>query len=283
LIEPKKRLQNPASQPAKDQERPEKARGLPTVPVIEMNEVAVGSMQDLSVAVVEDINWKVAERDYWVIGGLQGSGKSDFLSMTASLMPPLHGSYKLFGENMPIFDDARLKVRLRLGLIFESGQLFNHLTVRENIGLPLRYHRNLSKAEALPRVNQFLEALDLGPFADSTPGAMARNWQKRAGLGRALILEPDLLLLDNPLSGLDSRHLNWWLQFLDNLSRGHELLQRRPTTLVVTTADLQPWRGRTQQFAILKEKRFTVLGTWAQVEAASSELLQELLTVEKPK
>jgi ABC-type transporter Mla maintaining outer membrane lipid asymmetry ATPase subunit MlaF len=248
-----------------------------------MKDVAVGSMQDLNTAVIQDLNWRVAERDDWVIGGLQGSGKSDLLAMTASLMAPLEGSYKLFGETMPIFDEARLKVRLRLGLVFETGQLFNHLTIRENIGLPLRYHQNLGKVEAAARVEKFLEALELGPFADSTPGAMARSWQKRVGLARALILEPELVLLDNPLGGLDLRHLNWWLNFLHNLSAGHELLRGRPATLVVTTADLRPWRDRTQQFAILKEKRFTVLGTWTQVEAASAELLEELLAVENPK
>jgi len=246
-----------------------------------MHGVTVGSMRDLNTTVVEGVQWNVAARDYWVIGGLQGSGKSDFLSMTGGLMPPLQGTYRLFGEPMPIFDEARLKTRLRMGLVFETGQLFNHLTVGENVSLPLRYHRNLSHQQAAGRVNEMLEAMELGPWADSTPGAMARNWQKRVGLARALILEPELLLLDNPIPGLDLRHSNWWLSFMEQLSRGHSLLHNRPVTLVVTSADLRPWRGRAHQFAVLREKRLVVLGTWAQVEAASSELLQELLAVEK--
>src|ERR1044071_7409198 len=115
----------------------------PTVPVIEMKAVSVGALRDQSVPVVEAINWTVTAGDYWVVAGLQGSGKTDFLLMTAGLMAPAQGAYRLFGEQMPMFDEARLEERLRLGLVFDGGQLFNHLTVAENVALPLRYHRNL--------------------------------------------------------------------------------------------------------------------------------------------
>jgi ABC-type transporter Mla maintaining outer membrane lipid asymmetry ATPase subunit MlaF len=244
--------------------------------------VSVGSMRDETTVVVEEVDWTLALGDFWVIAGLQGSGKSDFLMMTAGLVPPLSGVYRFFGEEMPIFDEARLKDRLRLAMVFETGQLFNHLTVSENVALPLRYHRNLAKAGAEPEVQKLLDALELGPFADSTPGAIGRNWQKRVGLARALALEPEVLIVDSPLTGLDLRHIQWWLSFLDQLSKGHPLLHGRPVALVVTTADLRPWKGRAHQFAILKNKRLSVLGSWQQLESASHELIQELLTTEKP-
>src|SRR5438067_5285444 len=87
-------------------------------PLIEMENVSVGAMRDQSTIVVEEINWTVAPGDYWVVGGLQGAGKSDFLMMTGGLMPPASGHYRLFGEPMPIFEEARIKERLRLGLVF---------------------------------------------------------------------------------------------------------------------------------------------------------------------
>ena len=247
-------------------------------PAIEMTDVSIASMRDQSVTVAEHINWRVAPGDYWVIAGLQGSGKSDFLMTIGGVMPPMQGVYRLFGELMPIFDEERLEHRLRLGLAFETGQLLNHLTVAENLTLPLRYHKNLGQPEARPQIQALLEAMELASWADSTPGAIGRNWQKRAGLARALVLKPEVLLVDSPLTGLDLRHVTCWLAFLDRLSRGHPLLDGRPVTLVVTAADLRPWKGRARQFAVLKNKRFSVLGDWTQLENVTDELVQELLT-----
>jgi ABC-type transporter Mla maintaining outer membrane lipid asymmetry ATPase subunit MlaF len=242
-----------------------------------MRGVSVGSMRDLSSVVVEDVNWSVAPGDFWVIGGLQGVGKSDFLMLAGGMMAPASGIYCFLGEEMPIFEDHRLRDRLRLGFVFENGQLFNHLTVSENISLPLRYHHNLTKAEAEPEVQRMMELTELGPWADSTPGAMARNWQRRVGLARALMMRPEVLLVDNPLTGLDLRHRAWWLNLLGQLSRGHEWVDRKPVTLVITTNDLRAWRGCARQFAVLKDKHLVVLGSWEQAEAASDELVKELM------
>src|SRR5712671_679432 len=99
----------------------------PGTPIIDMRGVSVSALRDQNSIVVQDVNWSVAARDFWVVAGLQGAGKSDFLLMTGGLMPPAAGEYRLFGESMPIFDEARLPHRLRMGLTFETGQLFNHL------------------------------------------------------------------------------------------------------------------------------------------------------------
>jgi putative ABC transport system ATP-binding protein len=243
-----------------------------------MEGVSAGSMQDPDAVVAEGIDWTVAAGDYWVVAGLQGSGKSDFLMMAGSLMAPRRGRYRLFGQDMPIFEEGRLKERLRLGLVFDGGQLFNQLTVAENIALPLRYHQNLTAGVAEAAVRELVEATELTPWVERMAGTLGRSWQKRVGLARALALKPEVLLVDNPLGGLDLRHANWWLAFLDQLSKGHSLMEGRPVTLMVTTADMRPWKGRARQFAILRNQRLTVLGDWAQLKAASEELLHELLT-----
>jgi putative ABC transport system ATP-binding protein len=244
---------------------------------LDMAGVAVGSMRDQTLVVAEGVTWQVMPGQYWVIAGLQGAGKSDFLMLTAGLMAPLAGTYRMLGEPMPIFEEGRIPHRLRLGLVFEAGQLFNHLTVRENVALPLRYHRNLEMADALEEVQKFLEWIGLEAWADSTPGAIGRNWQRRVGLARALILRPEILLLDDPLGGLDLPHAYWWLNFLDELAAGHPLTNGRPLTIALTTADLRPWQGRPLHFAILRNRHLSVLGSWAQVESASRELLAELV------
>lgn len=250
---------------------------VPSLPPIEMNRVTVGSMRAPGRVMVEEVNWVVTAGDFWVVGGLQGSGKSDFLSVAGGLMAPVEGTYRFFGEPMPIFEEARLAQRLRLGLVFDGGRLLNHLTIAENVSLPLRYHRNLARAEARAEVRRMLELTELAPWADSTPAAVGRNWQKRGGLARALMLKPEVLLLDNPLDGLDLRHRAWWLRFLDRLSQGHEWLEGRATTLVVATDDMRPWRNRARQFAVLADKRFFAPGDWARLEASPDKQVQDLL------
>jgi ABC-type transporter Mla maintaining outer membrane lipid asymmetry ATPase subunit MlaF len=240
-----------------------------------MRGVSVGSMRDQSMVVVESVDWAAQPGDYWIIAGIQGSGKSDFLLMAGGVMAPISGEYFLFGQRMPIFDESRLKHRLRMGLVFDGGQLFNHLTVAENIALPLLYHQ--SETANAASIQRILDRMELGPWADSTPGAIGRNWQKRVGLARALALKPELLLIDTPLNGLDLRHITWWLQFLDELSRGSDLNAGQPVTLVVTGADLRPWKGRANRFAILHDKKLTILGPWDQIESANQELLREVL------
>ena len=251
--------------------------------VIEMAGVGVGSQQDPEALVLEDVNWSVAEGDYWVVAGMDGSGKSDLMSMTAGLMPPRSGSYRLFGHDMPIYEEELLPERLRLGLVFDAAQLFHHLTVAENIALPLHYHRNLTRQQGADRVRAMLELTELSPLATSMPGALGRNWQKRVGLARALVLEPEVLLLDNPLGGLDLRHAGWWLDFLGQLSAGNNSwCNGRRLTLVATAEDLRPWRNRAGHFAILQQQRFMALGQREKLSGHSEPLVRELLAETAP-
>jgi ABC-type transporter Mla maintaining outer membrane lipid asymmetry ATPase subunit MlaF len=246
-------------------------------PVIEMTGVNVGSMQHPGVTVLEDVNWRVEAGDYWLLAGMHGSGKSDFMAMTGGLMPPRAGSYRLFGREMPVFDEEELTERLRLGLVFEDGHLLRRLTVAENLFLPLQYHRGAKRHEAAERVAAMLELTDLAHWADTPSGTLGRNWQKRLGLARALMLEPEVLVLDNPLGGLDLRHTVWWLDFLDQLSAGGGYLQGRRMTLVATGEDLRLWQHRAGNFALLKQGRLVTLGRRPALAGHSEPLVKELL------
>jgi ABC-type transporter Mla maintaining outer membrane lipid asymmetry ATPase subunit MlaF len=229
--------------------------------------------------VLEEVNWSVASGEFWVIAGQQHSGKSDFLLMTAGLMAPVGGDCKLFGTEAQARGETKLAERLRVGFVFEGGQLFNHLTIRENTALPLQYHRDLPSGTAAQAVQTLLELLELTPLADITPPNISDNWRQRAALARALVLKPEVLLLDNPLSRLGGRHLHWWRRFLDQLWRGHDWCDGRPMTIVATTDDLRPWRNGNQKFALLRDKRFSPLGSWNEVESAADPIIKELLAV----
>jgi ABC-type transporter Mla maintaining outer membrane lipid asymmetry ATPase subunit MlaF len=254
------------------------------IPAIEMRGVNVAAMRDASFTVVENVNWSVAAGEFWVVAGQEHSGKSDLLMLAAGLMPPAAGICKLFGNDTKYFGEAELAERLRVGFVFQGGHLFNQLTIAENVALPLRYQKNLTPEAVAPEVNGLLELMELAPLAEATPADVAANWRQRAALARALILKPEILLLDNPLAALGARHRQWWLRFLEQLSQGHERLGGVPMTIAATADDLNPWRNARRKFAVLRDKQFIPLGGWNKVEVAGDPVVKELLaaTAELP-
>lgn len=248
-----------------------------TVAALEMRDVSVASVKSPDTTVAGDVNWTVRPGEFWVVGAPQHSGKTDFLMTVGGLLSPVGGEYFFLGERMPIFEEPRLAHRLKLGFVFDGGQLLGQLTVAENIALPLRYHHNLPTAELESRVQELLKVTELTPWANSTPASLGRSWQQRAGLARALVLRPEVLLLDSPLTGLDARHAGWWLEFMGQLWRGHPIAGGQPMTLVATADDLRPWRDRTECVACLVAKRLRVLGHWRAVEASRESAILALM------
>ena len=228
--------------------------------VMEMEDVSIGSLHRSGVTVLDRVTWRVEGEQFWVVAGHHASGKSDLLMTAAGLMAPLNGKCRLLGEPMPIFEDSRIAARLKVGLMFNGGQLLNQLSLGENITLPLRYHYDLDQAEAYERARPVIDALQLPAWIDRMPGSVGRHWQQRAGLARALVMEPRLLLLDDPLSGLDARHTAWWVSFLADLSLGKHPFCPRPMAIVVTADSLSPWCDAATHCAVLGDGTLWPLG-----------------------
>jgi ABC-type transporter Mla maintaining outer membrane lipid asymmetry ATPase subunit MlaF len=246
--------------------------------ILKLVNVAVGDLHDPDRVVLEEVNWSVSAGDYWVLAGLHASGKTNLMATLAGIMPPLQGQYLIFGEDVAaVAEQERAKVWGRLGMVFDGGRLLHQLTVAENVALPLRYHQNVRMDEVAGQVQILLEKTGLEPFANRLAGAIGRNWQQRAGLARALALQPEVLLLDNALTGLDPRDASWWLQFLDRLANGDAFPDQKPMTLVASADDLRPWRDRARQFALLKDRRFMVLGNQQKLAEHPEPLLRDLL------
>mgnify|MGYP002633101565 CR=1 FL=1 len=250
-------------------------------PLIELVNADIASASSPVVGLLTGVNWQLRAGDYWAVGGLQWSGKSDWLATVAGLQRPVGGELHLFGEVATLLPQAELiAARQRIGLVFENGgRLFMQMTVQENLALPLCYHRNCPPEETRDSVQAVLALTGLAEMAGEAAGQLNRNWRQRVALARALVLKPEVLLLDNPLAALDPRQIRWWLDMLDALNAGHAWLAGRPLTLVVTTDDLRPWRARARQFGLLRGQRWTHLGGQADVAGHSEPALEDLMAL----
>jgi len=247
-------------------------------PVLEFDGASVDSTED-STPVVTSVNWRVDEGTSWVIGGLQGSGKSAVLEAAAGLRPLTAGTLRLFGVSLDDLPPKEARnLRLQIGMVFEgSGRLFNDLTVLENLTLPLRYHRDLSSREATEAVVPLLESLDLLTVANRNPGKIGYGVAKRVALARALVLRPHILLVDDPLRSLDSTQARAMRRHLQELNKGHAWYEGRPVTLIVTAEELRPFVNSSNQFAIVHKHGWKTVGTREQLLSDPSEAVQELL------
>ena len=242
-----------------------------------MNDVTIAPARATEPVVLSGINWRALPGDFWIVGGLLGSGRSDFVSTAAGLQEPAHGSVKIFGRELAgLREEDIVAERKRIGIVFEGGgKLFNHLTVAENVALPLRYHNDWSPDEAEGQVRLALQETGLEKLAGHRPTSLTSSWQHRVGLARALALRPEILFVDKPMSGLDLRHRPWWLEFLSQLSRGTTFTAGKPVTLVITADDLKVWSEPGRQFAVLKNRQLVVVGGHADLGAGDHAALQE--------
>ncbi len=154
--------------------------------------------------VIDDISFNVHRGDTLVIMGGSGCGKSTLLRHMIGSMKPTSGIVKLFGEEITRMKERELeRVRLRFGMLFQSGALLASLTVGENVALPMLQHTDKSPDEIEQIVKQKLEMVGLTGFEDLKPDEISGGMKKRVGLARALALDPELLFSDEPTSGLD--------------------------------------------------------------------------------
>ncbi len=249
--------------------------------LIEFSDATVGgSGRFLDSARIERITWSVQSGEFWVVGARPRVGKTDLLATAAGLQRPIAGECRLFGSRLEdLSDSERLAHRLRVGIVFENGgRLFSELTVEENLALPVCYHRDCSAAEAADLVARVLELTGLTRVGQLKPAHVSHPLHQRIALARALILNPDVLLIDSPLFNSDPRQTGWWLDFLPSLAAGHPLLEGRGLTLVVTTTDFRPWLASNRSFAIIHRQRWEVLGGLPQLEQTDHPLARSMLT-----
>ena len=174
----------------------------PTVePVVEIIDL-VKSFGDQ--VVLNGVNLKVMPGETMVVMGGSGSGKSTILRHMTGALYPNSGCVKLLGRDLATLNEDELnETRKKIGILFQSGALFNSMTVAENVALPLREHTTLAQNIIDIVVTIKLELVGLREHADKYPAQISGGMKKRAGLARALALDPQVLFYDEPSAGLD--------------------------------------------------------------------------------
>lgn len=154
--------------------------------------------------VLDHVNFSVPRGKTTVIAGGSGQGKSVILKLILGLLRPNSGQVLVAGQNIATLGYRGLQeLRMRFGVLFQGSALFDSLSVFENIALPLRERTRFSQEEIVARVNATLEQLELSGHEDKYPAQLSGGMKKRVGLARALQLDPEIVLFDEPTTGLD--------------------------------------------------------------------------------
>ncbi len=155
-------------------------------------------------AVLKGVSLKVQRGTTFVILGLSGSGKTVLMKHIIGLMRPDEGHVYVNDEDVTVMSPRELlEVRRKFGMVFQQAALFDSMTVYENVAFPLREHTRLKEGEVAARVHRALEVVDLHDIDDKYPAELSGGMRKRVGLARAIILEPECVLYDEPTTGLD--------------------------------------------------------------------------------
>lgn len=250
-----------------------------TKAIVELKDVTLHPSGDPTPAPIRGIHWQVCEGEYWALAGKHRSGKSDLLAAIAGLTRTHGGSIHLFGKEITqLKAEEWLTERLRIGYVFgDGGRVFHHMTVLQNITLPLCYHFDADELEMAVTVQTFIQAIGLEKVQHSTPSSLPWVMRQRVALARALALKPDILLLDNPVAGLDPIQTEWWREFLKALSKGHPVLGGKRLTLIVAMSGLRPWLDQATHFAVLDSGHWHNLGDAKQREQNWNPAWNELL------
>ena len=219
-------------------------------------------------AVLRGIDFEVQPGEIFVIMGPSGSGKSVLLKQLIGLEPPDAGEILINGESI---QSPEIASKYRLAMVFQSGALLNSLTVGENVGLYLSEHR-LKPPEEIARIDaEMLEDVGLKGTEDKMPSELSGGMKKRVAIARALVIEPQLILYDEPTSELDP---------LSSVVIGEEILhlqQRIHVTSLVVTHDRDLAFGVAGRMAVINEGRILTIGTPDEVKRYNDPLVQNFL------
>jgi phospholipid/cholesterol/gamma-HCH transport system ATP-binding protein len=221
-------------------------------PAIQKPEEPILSVRNLYKAfadnkVLIDFNLDIARGESVVVLGKSGSGKSVLIKCIIGLLQPDSGNIELFGESILELDEEQLdKIRARIGFLFQSNALYDSMTVRENLEFPLRRHWiQVSPEEVDAMIRDVLEDVGLVHTIDMMPAELSGGMRKRIALARTLILKPEIILYDEPTTGLDP------ITGKEIIALMKEIQQKYNTTSLIISHDMYCVRTASNRVVVL--------------------------------
>ncbi|MBI1798359.1 MAG: ABC transporter ATP-binding protein [Candidatus Eisenbacteria bacterium] len=222
--------------------------------------------------VLKDCDLDIESGETIVVLGPSGTGKSVLLKHIIGLMHPDLGSIEIEGENIVGMSEREInQVRKRFGMLFQGSALFDSMTVGENVGLSLREHTRMTDAEIARRVSERLEWVGLKDVEGMKPASLSGGMRKRAGLARAIAMDPQFILYDEPTTGLDPIMSDVINQLIRDLQR------RMGVTSIVVTHDLISAYHVADRLAMLHGGKIVFSGTPDQVRATTDPMVRQFI------
>jgi len=223
--------------------------------------------------VLRDISFEVPAGEILCILGRSGTGKSVTLKLLMSLIKPDAGKIWVDGDEITsLRENGISKVRRKMGFLFQDAALFDSLTLYENLALPLHRLTDKSEGEIDAIIDKVLGQVSLSGDKAKMPASLSGGMRKRAGLARALVLEPRILLADEPSSGLDRITASEIDELLLLQKREHQ------TTVIVVTHDVHGARRVGDRFAVFDQGDLVAFGTASEVEQSENETARKLIS-----
>ena len=223
--------------------------------------------------VLNGVTLRVSRGETLAVLGRSGTGKSVLLRLIIGLETPDSGTVRIHAQDIAgLTLDQMGAIRKKMGFLFQHAALYDSLTVGENVGFPLAHHRrDLSQAERTRRVNQLLVEVGMEGNQGKMPSDISGGMQKRVGLARALALEPEILLLDEPTAGLDPISSGE----IDDLIL--KLQRERQMASIVVTHDLHSARTIANRLALLDQGKVVVEGAFEDLQQSDIGFVKQFL------
>jgi phospholipid/cholesterol/gamma-HCH transport system ATP-binding protein len=220
--------------------------------------------------VLKDINLTLHKGENLIVLGRSGQGKSVTIQCIVGLLTPDEGSVKVFGQEVSELNSDELKnLRTRVGFLFQSGALYDSMTVKENLEFALtRVLKIKDQQELDTRVQEVLEGIGLPEAIDKMPSDLSGGMRKRVGLARTLIVKPEIMLYDEPTTGLDpitSREISELIL---------EMQKKFKTSSIIITHDMECARITGDRVLIMKDGEYIAQGTFEELQHSEDEFVK---------